>query len=274
MVRGRDRATRALEASDPARARRRRVLPFVVGVATALLVGSVAALAGARLGLPGEPVSVLSLAPKSRGATGSAPSTWTETARAPSTMRFLTYRDGVARPAPATFALASINTGDEIEVALSGPGGEPDEASYRALRHLMRCLRTEAESPIDPRLVDLFRRIAERAQAKIELISGFRAATSRGDRNYHTRGMAADIRVVGMTATALRDLVRALGAPGIGYYPVSHFVHVDVRDKAFAWTDYTGPAPPPGEGSNRHEPTEAPEPEESDDAPVAATEAP
>ncbi|HTA19603.1 MAG TPA: hypothetical protein VK989_09945, partial [Polyangia bacterium] len=34
------------------------------------------------------------------------------------------------------------------------------------------------------------------------------------------------------------DLARAMGVKGIGYYPVSQFVHVDVRDQPQEWTDY------------------------------------
>jgi hypothetical protein len=29
-----------------------------------------------------------------------------------------------------------------------------------------------------------------------------------------------------------------MGIKGIGYYPVSQFVHVDVRDEKQEWTDY------------------------------------
>ena len=50
--------------------------------------------------------------------------------------------------------------------------------------------------------------------------------------------MAADIRIPGMTALMVRDLAESMGVKGIGYYPVSGFVHVDVRDQFTTWTDY------------------------------------
>jgi uncharacterized protein YcbK (DUF882 family) len=103
----------------------------------------------------------------------------------------------------------------------------------------MRCLRTGAETPLDPRLVEVLYRIAQRTHQKIELVSGFRAPMfSLAQLSYHTRGMAADIRVPGMTPLMVRDLARAMGIKGIGYYPVSQFVHVDVRDEPQEWTDY------------------------------------
>jgi uncharacterized protein YcbK (DUF882 family) len=137
------------------------------------------------------------------------------------------------------FVLESVNTGERVEVVLDLASGEVEASSYRSLRHLMRCLRTGAETPLDPRLVELLYRIAQRTHQKIELVSGFRAPMfSLAQLSYHTRGMAADIRIPGMTPLMVRELARAMGIKGIGYYPVSQFVHVDVRDEPQEWTDY------------------------------------
>ncbi|HEV3032365.1 MAG TPA: DUF882 domain-containing protein [Polyangia bacterium] len=137
------------------------------------------------------------------------------------------------------FVVRSVNTGEELEVRLDLASGEVEATSYRALRHLMRCQRTGAETPMDPRLIELLYRIATRTRQKIELVSGFRAPMfSLATLSYHTRGMAADIRVPGMTPLMVRDLARAMGVKGIGYYPVSQFVHVDVRDEHQEWTDF------------------------------------
>ena len=119
--------------------------------------------------------------------------------------------------------------------------GEPDEQSYRAVRRFMRCLRTGAETPMDPRLIELLYRISQRAGRKILMVSGFRAPMySTAAFSYHPRGMAADIRIPGMTALMVRDLVMSMGVKGVGYYPTSQFVHVDVRDNKAHWTDYSG----------------------------------
>lgn len=137
------------------------------------------------------------------------------------------------------FVIESVNSGESIEVAIDLATGEVEGESYRKLRHLMRCRRTGAETPIDPRLVEMLYRISERTGQRIGLVSGFRAPMySTADLSYHTRGMAADVRIAGMTPLMVRDLVTALGARGVGYYPVSQFVHVDVRDERYAWTDY------------------------------------
>ncbi len=137
------------------------------------------------------------------------------------------------------FVMQSVNTGEEIEVSLNLDTGEVDAAGYARLRHVMRCQRTTAETPIDPRLIDLLYRIAQRTHQKIQLVSGFRAPMfSLATLSYHTRGMAADIRIPGMTPLMARDLAESMGVHGLGYYPVSGFIHVDVRDDFTRWTDY------------------------------------
>jgi uncharacterized protein YcbK (DUF882 family) len=137
------------------------------------------------------------------------------------------------------FVIQSANTGEELEVKVNLATGEVEAEGYRRLRHLMRCLRTTAETPIDPRLISLLYRISQRTGQKIILVSGFRAPMySLATLSYHTRGMAADIRIPGMTPLMVRDLAASMGVLGIGYYPVSGFVHVDVRDQLTTWTDY------------------------------------
>ena len=142
----------------------------------------------------------------------------------------------------ARFLVESVNTGEQAAVGLDLGTGETEEHSYRTLRHLMRCQRTGAESPLDPRLIELLYEIALRTKAKIMLVSGFRAPMfSTAALSFHTRGMAADIRIPGMTPLMVRDLVLSMGVKGVGYYPVSQFVHVDVRDQKSYWVD-TGSA--------------------------------
>lgn len=137
------------------------------------------------------------------------------------------------------FVIESVNTGETMEIRLDLARGEVEPESYRQLRHLLRCQRTGAETPFDPRLIELLYRISQRTGQKIQLVSGFRAPMySLAKLSYHTRGMAADIRIPGMTALMVRDLAVSMGVKGIGYYPVSQFVHVDVRDERSFWTDY------------------------------------
>ena len=143
-------------------------------------------------------------------------------------------------PEKEHFTVEIFNTGKMIEVNLGGPGGEPDEASYRALRHELRCQRSGAESPIDPRLIEILHQISLNTGQRIQVVSAFRGLGPSGDFNYHVRGMAADIKVPGVSTEDLRDLAKSLGATGVGYYPTVQFVHVDVRSTPYFWTDTSG----------------------------------
>jgi uncharacterized protein YcbK (DUF882 family) len=135
------------------------------------------------------------------------------------------------------FTLEAVNANETIEVVGDRGSGDLEEASYRAVRRLFRCRRSNAEYPIDPRLIEILSNLAQRTGQKIVLVSGYRSPGFATPTSYHIRGMAADIRIPGMTALMVRDMARAMGVHGIGYYPRSQFVHVDVRDEPFFWTD-------------------------------------
>jgi uncharacterized protein YcbK (DUF882 family) len=172
-----------------------------------------------------------------------------------------------AVPEKEHFTVEIFNTGKIVEVHLGGPAGEPDQESYRALRHELRCQRSGAESPIDPRLIEILHQIALSTGQRIQVVSAFRGLGRSGDFNYHTKGMATDIKVPGVTTEDLRDLAKSLGATGVGYYPTVQFVHVDVRGTPYFWTDTSGH----GEASHSHEGFAAIDPHESAQPPAAET---
>ena len=73
------------------------------------------------------------------------------------------------------------------------------------------------------------------------MISGYRSAATnallreRGGatsgvapHSLHMVGQAIDIRVPGIRLERLRDAAKSLKIGGVGYYPASDFVHVDI----------------------------------------------
>jgi len=75
------------------------------------------------------------------------------------------------------------------------------------------------------------------------VLSGFRARPIHGRRrSYHLRGMAADVYVEGVSTMALREYAMSLGVRGVGFYPRSGFVHVDVRPERYYWVDASSPS--------------------------------
>ena len=85
----------------------------------------------------------------------------------------------------------------------------------------------------------LLRKRLESAES-FEVISGYRSPATNArlreahensgvaSRSLHMQGMAIDIRLNGRSLSALRDTALSLRAGGVGYYPASDFVHVDV----------------------------------------------
>lgn len=99
--------------------------------------------------------------------------------------------------------------------------------------------RNGAMHTIHPRLLTLLYRAVKHFEAPyLTLVSGYRTgrATSR-----HTQGRAADIALPGVRDKKLVAFLREQGFVGVGHYPTSGFVHLDVRAESFFWTDRSGP---------------------------------
>lgn len=97
------------------------------------------------------------------------------------------------------------------------------------------------------RLVQLLAQISQHFDGKtIHVISGVRHPGGHTHKtSRHVSGRAIDFRIPGVANTVLRDYCRKLPHVGVGYYPRSTFVHLDVRDKNAFWVDMskTGEAP-------------------------------
>jgi uncharacterized protein YcbK (DUF882 family) len=134
--------------------------------------------------------------------------------------------------------LINTHTGEELDARYFVDGAFSQE-QLGALDWLLRDYRTGEIFPIESQLFDLLHELALAAgrEPRYEIISGYRspatnamlAATTDGvsSNSLHMEGRAIDVRLVGLPAIALRDLALARQAGGVGYYPVSDFVHLD-----------------------------------------------
>ena len=121
----------------------------------------------------------------------------------------------------------------------SGDGGFDAVALADAARALAHH-EDGSEHPIEPRLVELVYRAARHFRAPyVVVISGFRPgrASSR-----HAHGRAIDFVLPGVADRRLASWARRLGYVGVGIYPVSGFVHLDVRERSYFWSDASGPS--------------------------------
>jgi uncharacterized protein YcbK (DUF882 family) len=112
--------------------------------------------------------------------------------------------------------------------------------SLEKIKYILRDHRTGETKDIDVRLLDLLNTLSRKISADVPfyVISGYRsprtnASLRANDRavaenSLHLLGQAIDIRLPGYK---LKDLYRAavgLRGGGVGIYPGSNFVHVDV----------------------------------------------
>jgi uncharacterized protein YcbK (DUF882 family) len=141
--------------------------------------------------------------------------------------------------------VVSANLGDEAVVNIYNDDGSYDLESLDRLNHVLRCWRTEDEKPIDPRLLTLLSHVYDHFGDKpIEIVSGYR--NQRKKTSNHYKGTASDIRIKGVSPKKIRAFAETLdtGGMGIGLYPRSGFVHIDVRPlPSYRWIDYSPPNP-------------------------------
>lgn len=144
-------------------------------------------------------------------------------------------------PGGRNLAFANLHTGERLTLDYWIDGAYVPEA-LGAVNHLLRDFRTGDIHPIAPKLLDLLASLRGtlETRAAFEVISGYRSpATNAGlraehehsgvaSKSLHMQGMAIDIRLPGRSLTALRDTALAARSGGVGYYPSSDFVHVDV----------------------------------------------
>jgi uncharacterized protein YcbK (DUF882 family) len=109
------------------------------------------------------------------------------------------------------------------------------------LDQFLRDRRTGDVFRLDRRVFDLLHDLTVAVGhpgAEIDIICGYRTPWSNeflrhttsgvASHSLHMLGEAIDIRIPGVPTSELRDVALALHRGGVGYYPHSEFVHVDV----------------------------------------------
>ena len=145
--------------------------------------------------------------------------------------------DAAGRP---KLVLYSINRGERVELEASTDAGnfppeQLDKASY-----ILRSGDGQMH-PVDGRLLDIVYDLQKHFKAsEVRFVSGYRAPLKRLGSN-HGYGRAMDLVIPGTIDEWVASYVRALGFTGAGVYPISGFVHVDVRDRSYYWVDKSGP---------------------------------
>ena len=168
--------------------------------------------------------------------------------------------------------------GKQYELKLARESGEMIDVVYRvgdfyipdALDKLSTFLRdshNQEVSAYDPREFDVLHTMLAKvgkSTGVINILSAYRTqetndalrasgATNAAEHSQHIEAKAIDMRVAGVAATTLRDAALSLNAGGVGYYPKSQFVHVDVGPvRQWTYAPRTIRAHAGGKRSHRH----------------------
>ena len=135
----------------------------------------------------------------------------------------------------------NLHTGEKLRVEYWADGRYLPDA-LAEVNYLLRDFRTDQVHAIAPQLLDLLTRLRTRMDTSqpVNVISAYRSPVTNAmlraehehsgvaSKSLHLQGMAIDIRIPGRALADLHMAALAERGGGVGYYPRSDFVHVDV----------------------------------------------
>jgi len=151
---------------------------------------------------------------------------------------------------PYSLRMTNLHTGESLDVVYRVGDTYIPEALEK-LNYFLRDHYTQDVVHYEPKEFDVLHALMSRlgrASGVIQVVCGYRTPetneslrhasvkTGVAEHSQHMEGHAIDLRVPGVSTVQLRNTALSLHAGGVGYYPVSQFVHVDVgpvREWAF-----------------------------------------
>jgi len=135
--------------------------------------------------------------------------------------------------------LYNTHTGESLRTIFWAEGQFIPDA-MQDINKLLRDHRNNKVATMDPQLLVLLDRISAQYDhhPTIHVISGYRSPETNAKlhentagvakHSLHMEGKAIDVRIPGQDLAKLHRVVMAEKAGGVGYYPDSDFVHMDV----------------------------------------------
>lgn len=151
----------------------------------------------------------------------------------------LSWAETLAGSQTRRIALHNIHTDEKID-AVYWEKGAYVPAVMTQVNRVLRDYHTGDVHPIDPQLMDLLGSISAKLDSKapFRVISGYRSPHTNeamhershgvAKNSLHMQGQAIDIHVENVSLDHLHRAALDIGRGGVGYYPHSDFVHVDV----------------------------------------------
>lgn len=146
---------------------------------------------------------------------------------------------GPLRPQVRSLAFVQTHTGERRTITYWEHGRYLPEGLVQ-INHMFRDHYNDQVAVIDPALVDLLHRLAQRLDTRkpLHIISAYRSAATNerlhqrssgvAKRSLHVDGKAIDIRIPGHDLKQVHRAALSLKGDGVGLYTRSQFVHIDV----------------------------------------------
>jgi uncharacterized protein YcbK (DUF882 family) len=144
--------------------------------------------------------------------------------------------------APRRVKFHNLHTDEKLD-AVFWENGEYVSDALHAVNHVLRDFRTNTTHEMNPGLLDLLTAVSAKTESSspFYVISGYRSpqtnamlrneggeGTGVARKSLHMEGEAIDIRLGDVALNHLHNAALSLRAGGVGYYPTSNFVHMDV----------------------------------------------
>ncbi len=136
--------------------------------------------------------------------------------------------------------LYNTHTAERIDIVYRRGEAYIPEALAK-LDFFLRDHRTGDVRHFDPRMYDILSDLTAsvgRAGGEIDIVCGYRTSSTNESLRAHTTGVARnslhiqaeaiDLRMPGIDTLKLRKAALALARGGVGYYPNSDFIHLDI----------------------------------------------
>lgn len=157
--------------------------------------------------------------------------------------------DGTFAKTPRRPGFVRLVRGTEkLDTQLLSRNGKLSPQGLAGLSKILRFYPTGEKTSIDPRLASLIGMVSNHFGGRtIHVVSGYRpySPAQYTPHSNHNHGRAMDFSVEGVPNTVVRDYCRTFRNAGVGYYPNSTFVHLDVRSVKTYWVDYSRPGESP-----------------------------
>ena len=136
--------------------------------------------------------------------------------------------------------LFHTHTGERLDIVFRQGDAYVPEAIAK-LDYFLRDHRTGEVRHFDPRIYDILEELTYAVghpSGQIDIVCGYRTPWSNeflrartagvAKNSLHVRAEAIDLRMPGVNTAQLREAALSLHGGGVGYYPHSGFIHVDV----------------------------------------------